>query len=243
MLLGNVRQFLTREDAALAVRLVSRGSAAAQDRAETRLREEGIDALLDDPALLEGLVRTPLGSRASYPLLCYVLVRHALRAQDTDDRALSDYVAGILLHFGLRDRAFRIAEADDETYDTLAALVRDAEGQDPRRSFLVRLHLAHYALWMAGLFPDHIAARRHRRGGPDLDYYDELGAHGFRLAAQHRLANEHGVEPLLREAAQRYVALRVALNNVSDTLLFPDRHTPDRLLRQVRDAARWRLAS
>jgi hypothetical protein len=30
---------------------------------------------------------------------------------------------------------------------------------------------------------------------------------------------------------------------VSDTLLFPDVNTPDRLMRQVRDEARWRLLS
>jgi hypothetical protein len=30
---------------------------------------------------------------------------------------------------------------------------------------------------------------------------------------------------------------------VSDALLFPNVHTPERLMRQVRDEARWRLAS
>ena len=87
------------------------------------------------------------------------------------------------------------------------------------------------------------SSRRHRRGGPDLDYYDVLGARGYALAAEHRLAHEQGLSPLFAEAARRYVALRIALNAVSDTLFFPDRHTPDRLLRQVRDDARWRLAS
>jgi hypothetical protein len=243
MIVANVRHRLTRQDAQLAVRLVARGSGHAQDTAETTLRDHGLDALMDDPRLLEGLVRTPAGATASWPMFCYVVVRHALRAHGTDDRVLADYVAAILEAFAWRDRAQRIADTDDERYDTLAALARDAEHGDPRRTYLVRLHLGNYALWLSGCFPDRIEAQRHRRGGPDLDYYDALGARGFSLAAEHRLAHEQGVDTMLTEVAKRFLALRVALNAVSDTLFFPNRHTPDRLLRQVRDEGRWRLAS
>lgn len=243
MIVANVRHRLTRNDAQLALTLIARGSGRARDDAEAALRDAGLDALLDDARLLEGLVRTPAGASASWPLFCYVVVRHALRAHGTDDRTLADYVAAVLEAFAFRDRAHRIATADDERYETLADLLRDAEGPEPRRAYLVRVHLGNYALWLAGCFPDRIEARRHRRGGPDLDYYDELGARGFTLAAEHRLAHEQGLSPLFAEAARRYVALRVALNAVSDTLFFPNRHTPDRLLRQVRDESRWRLAS
>jgi hypothetical protein len=34
----------------------------------------------------------------------------------------------------------------------------------------------------------------------------------------------------------------VALHGISAVLLFPHRHTPERLLRQVRDEARWMLS-
>lgn len=240
MVVANVRQRLTRRDAHLAVRLIARGTAAAQDEAEGSLRDEGLDALLDDPRLLEGLIRLPLGASASWPLFCYVIVRHALRAHGTEDRGLADYVAAVLEQFGTGDRARRIASADDQVYDTLAGLLRDADSGDARRAFLVRVHLGNSALWLAGCFPDHIAHRHHRRGAPDLDYYDELGARGFALAAEHRLSLEHGLRPLFLEASRRYVALRIALNAVSDALLFPHRHTPDRLLRQVRDGMRMR---
>jgi hypothetical protein len=43
-------------------------------------------------------------------------------------------------------------------------------------------------------------------------------------------------------AAERFPLLRVALNRISDALLFPDHHTPDRLMRQVQDEARWKRA-
>ena len=41
----------------------------------------------------------------------------------------------------------------------------------------------------------------------------------------------------------RFGALRAALNDVSDSLLFPDRYSPERLMRQVASEARWRRVS
>jgi hypothetical protein len=243
MILANVRQQLGRDDAQLALRLVARGSATEYDRAEETLRDRGIDGLLDDPRLLAALLESDQAMHASYPLLSYVAVRHALQRVGENDRALADYVAAILLHFGLRDRATRIGDADDETYTTLAELVESLDGPDARRNFLVRAHLGNYALWLSGLFPDSIESRRWRRGGPDLEYYEALGRRGFQLAADHRLAAEHGLTALFALAAERFAVLRLALNRVSDSLLFPRHHTPERLMRQVRDEVRWRWVS
>ncbi len=239
MILADVRARLSRADAELALGLISAGGGRERDRAEGALRDAGIDALLDDPRLLAALAGRPghaAAARASWPLFAYVVVRHALRQVGEHDRVLADYVASILMHFGLRGRAERVSESDDERFDTLADLLGAANGPDARRAFLVRAHLGNYALWMSGMFPDGVAARHYRRGGPDLDYYEEMGRRGYRLAADHRLAAEHGLAPLYSVAADRFAVLRAALNAVSDTLLFPHRHSPERLMRQVRDA-------
>ena len=241
MILANVRQHLTRDDAQLAVRLIARGSSDAIEEAETTLREQGFDALLDDPRLLAGLMVSRQGSHASFPLFAYVVVRHALRDVGEGDRALADYVASILLHFGLGSRAGRVGESDDEVYSTLAELSGALESADPQRSFLVRAHLGNYALWMSGVFPDYIELRRWRRGGPDLDYYEEMGRRGFTLAADHRLAAQHGLTALFEAAAARFPVLRQALNNVSDALLFPHHHSPEKLMRQVQVERKWML--
>lgn len=240
MILGNVRASLTRNDAQLALRLISRGSAPDLVAGEEALRGLGIDGLLDDPRLLPALLESRLGMHASLPLFCYVVVRRALRNAGEDDRALADYVAAILLHFGARGRANRIAESDDQTYDTLAALLDEVDGSDARRTFLVRQHLGNYALWVSGLFPDQIEQRRWRKGGPDLEYYEDLGRRGFQLAADHRLAHDYGLDALFREVAERFATLRIVLNGVSDALFFPDNNSPERLMRQVRDEAGWR---
>lgn len=236
MIVANLRRSLARHDAHLAVRLVARGSDRELEQLEGSLREQGIDAILDDPRLLDALLETPRGAHASLALFTYVVVRNALRRLGEGDRTIADYLASVVVEFARRDRALRVSPADDEVYDTLARLLEDAEGPDARRTLLVRAHLGNYALWLSGLFPDHIEHRRARRGGPDLDYYEALGRRGYRLAADHRLAAAEGVALLFASAAERFAVMRAALQDVGDQLLFPGRSSPERVLRQVRSA-------
>ena len=242
MILANSRHQLTREDAALAIRLVASDSRTELERAQQRLADEGLDAILDDARLPNALLQSRFGAYASLPLFLYVMVRHALLGAGEKDRVLSDYLTAVVLSFNARGRADRISEADDQLYDTLASLLEDVNDGDPRRAFLVRVHLGNQALWFSGLFPDRIEHRKWRRGGPDLGYFEELGRRGFELAAEHRFAAQYGMSEVYTNVAARFGLLRVALNSLSDKLLFPSVHTPERLMRQVEDEARWRLA-
>lgn len=238
MILANVRRQLTRDDAQLAARMIAGDSRRELESLQARLADEGIDAILDDPRLSEALRRHWLGAQASFALFAYVTVRDAMRRAGEGDRGLADYVASILVHFCHAERVHRVAMSDDETYGTLFELLDDVNDPDGRRSFLVRTHLGNYALWLSGLFPDHIEQRRWRRGGPDLGYFEALGRRGFALASEHRLAEQHGLSDLYASAAERFPLLRLALNEVSDRLLFAHVHTPERLMRQVRDIMR-----
>jgi hypothetical protein len=240
---ATIRHHLTRDDAQLVARLIARDSGRPLAEIEQTLADRGIDAVLDDPRLPGALLRAGQGACASFPLFAYVMVRHALQRLGENDRRLADYVAAVMTHFVVRDNAHRISAADDQLYDTLAALMADVNDPDGRRSFFVRTHLGNYALWLSGLFPDHIEHRRWRRGGPDLDYYEEMGRRGFQLAAGHRLADDHGMATLFATAADRFGLLRAALNDVSDALLFPNNYTPERLMRQVTSEVRWRRLS
>jgi hypothetical protein len=239
MILADLRHRLTRDDAQLALRLVSRPDGAHAERMENALRDDGIDALLDDPRLLAALLDGRQGMHASLGLVSYVLVRHALMRAGEPDRRIADYVASIFMHFGLRHRATRLSDTDDEVYTTMAELLGAVDGPDARRTLLARAHLGNYALWLSGFFPDFIESRRWRRGGPDLEYYEEMGKRGFQLAADHRLAADYGLDALYATAALRFPVLRTALNAISDQLLFPHVNTPERIMRQVKDEARW----
>src|SRR6185437_3905567 len=114
MILADTRHRLTRNDAQLAARLLAAESGEPLEELESRLADEGINAILDDPRLPGALLRDRRGAHASFPLFSYVLIRHALRRMGEDDRGLADYVSSILVHFGFRDRAWRITENDDE---------------------------------------------------------------------------------------------------------------------------------
>jgi len=237
MIVANVRSRLRAADLRLAILALAGGDAARRARYERVLVEEGPDRLLDDPALLAALLSQRSLAVPSALLLTYVAVRHTLLAGGTNDRVLADYLAALLLEFGDHDRHTRVRERDDESYRYLVDLLADLARQDRggERWFLLQAHLGNYSLWLAGLFPDYIAARRTRRGGPDLPYYDALGRHGFALASRHRLAERFGVAGVFRAAAERFPALRAAFNRLSDRMLFPFPAvmTPERLLRSL----------
>ena len=194
------------------------------------------DQLLDDPHLLDALLAVRSLEQPSPALFAYVAVRHVLRAAGIENAGLADYLAALLLEFGDHDRHTRVGAHDDQTYnylvDIVSALAPEGGGEG-ERAFLLRVHLGNYSLWLAGLFPDRIAYRRARAGGPDLPYYDQLGRQGFDLAARHRLADRFGVAAIYRAVADRFPAVRVALNRLSDRVFFPDVFTPDRVLRSL----------
>lgn len=221
----------------LAVELLGQ-SRAERHRLAQRAVEQGPDALWDDPRLMDALVRSRDLRRPSAALFFYVVLRRLLLELGVDDRALTDYCAAMVLAFGRGDRAYHLAEHDENRYAYLVDLIAEAGRAEGERQFRVRLHLGNFSLWLTGIFPDYIAARRTRKGGPSLPYYEAHGRRGFLLASDHALARQYGLIGVLRAAGERFGELRVALNRLSDRLMFPHHHSPERLMRQVEDEFR-----
>lgn len=233
MIRADIRSGLGAADLELVVTALSQGSASRRAELEQMLSTDGPDALLDAPELLERLAALRGMLVPSAPLFLYVAMRHFLRAATVDDRDVADYLASMVLAFGQRDRANRVSWNDDQHHAYLVDILADLDGADGDRKFRITVHLGNYALWLSGLFPDYIAARRLRHGGPDVSYYDALGRRGFGLASGHQLADRYGLDNVFRAAAERFVAIRAALNGVSDRFLFPGACTPDRIMRQM----------
>lgn len=238
MIAATVRAALTAQDEAQAIRLLAGGSAAEERRLRDAAAAEGADVLWDDPRLPVALLECRRLTQPSAPLLLYVALRHAMLELGLDRRDLSDYAASLVLAFGREDRAYRISEHDENTYGYVVDLAQETARADDRRQFQVLAHLGNFALWLTGIFPDYIAARRARKGGPDLEYYEAAGKRGFQRAAGHRLAESYGLAGLLGEAGAFFTEMRIAMNRFSDRLMFPHTHSPDRLLRQVADEFR-----
>lgn len=238
MIVPNVRTTFDRSDASFVIWLLTRGNEAERERERDRLEAEGLDAILDDPRTFNALMATREFSSAHPGLVFYLLVRHALLESGVSDRVIADYVAALLVAFGHTRRAFRPDEQAQE-FMHLVDIVAAGDEASGERAFLLRAHLGEFALWLSGLFPDHIAARVQRRGAPGLDYYEQLGATGYRMAADYTLARTHGLDRVYRECAETFPVLRTALNRIADRHLFPatgDRI--ERLLRQVTDGFR-----
>ncbi len=238
MIRANARSRLREADFQLVMIVLARGSAVRRADLERRLEREGPDALLDDPDLAERLlaVRTLLAPSA--PLVVYALVRRHLQAAGFVDRELADYLAALVLDFGAGSRARSVEAGDGAPREYLVDLLAALAAADDVTRFRTLAHLGNYALWLAGLFPDRIAARHLRRGGPDVSYYDRIGRMGFREASHHALAGPAGMSGLFAGAAERFPGLRAALNRMSDRVFFPQVVTADRILRELgRDAA------
>src|SRR5687768_4359694 len=221
MIRADLRSRLRAADVELVILLLSRGSAHRRAAVERQLAAEGPDALLERPELLERLLAVRTMLVPSDALFFYVVLRHALQRSGVDDRELADYLGSLMLEFGRRDRAWRVDWNDDARHAYLVDILADLEATSGERRFKVMAHLGNYALWLAGLFPDYIAARRVRSGGPDVSYYDALGRRGFGMASDHALADHYGLEGVFRSAAERFPEIRTALNGVSERYLFP----------------------
>ena len=122
MILPTIRDSFGRRDAQHLVGLLGQGDKDLRAGAERRLREEGVDSLLDDPRLLNALLTGPDVS-APPALVFYVLVRQALLETGIDDRSLADYVASLILVFGRGTREYRISDRSEEEFHYLVDVV------------------------------------------------------------------------------------------------------------------------
>jgi hypothetical protein len=233
MILPTVRASFSRRDVLHLVQLLGKDDDELRGGAERRLDEEGADAILDDPRVLNALLTDPLAS-APTNLVFYVLVRHSLLEVGIDDRGTADYVASLLVAFGQAGRAYRPSDTAPDEYHYLVDMVIRLADADQREAFLLRSHLGNFSLWFSGLFPDYLAARVRLKGAPDIRYYERMGATGYQLAARSPEAKTLGVDGLLRDVGDHFVGVRTALNLVSDRYLWPHSGDPvNRLLREV----------
>jgi hypothetical protein len=240
MIVPNVRSSFGRNDAQFVIWMLSRGIEKARLAEEERLRDAGFDSLLDDPRTFNALLAGRDFSTASSSLVFYLLARHALLEDGLDDLLLADYLSSLLLAFGRMARDHQIDELTGQ-FRYLVDIVDAGDRSDGHRAFRLRAHLGEFALWLTGVFPDHITARVRRKGAPGLDYYESVGATGFRMAARFRDAEQHGLDRVYLVCAEAFPRVRVALNRIADRHLFPasgDRI--ERLLRQVSDDFRAR---
>src|SRR5213083_797137 len=175
-------------------------------------------SLLDHPRLVDAILNHCGHLRISSQFYFYVLARHVLQQGGIGDRKLCDYVASVLETFSHASRL----QISDETHhfaeqyisDILIALNRAT----PEQAFLLRAHIGNYSLFISGIFHEN-TQRRSLRGGPDIEFYEQVGRTNYQLVASHAVARRCDLDDVFEGLADRFREVRLALNQLSDQLL------------------------
>jgi hypothetical protein len=234
MIRANCRARFTAADFDFIVRTLARSQTDQVSLVDLLSDVETRDSILDHPRLVDAILNHCGHLRISSQFYFYVLARHVLQQGGIGDRKLCDYIASLLETFSHASRLqvlqtpARSAESttadssSGEQYisDILIALTRAT----PEQAFLLRAHIGNYSLFISGIFHEN-AQRRSLRGGPHIEFYEQVGRTNYQLVASHATARRCELDDVFEGLADRFRDVRLALNELSDRLLNLDDDT------------------
>jgi hypothetical protein len=229
---ANCRAQFTADDFSFVVRVLAKSQRDAVSLVSLLSDEAERDAILDHDLIYQSVVDGTGCLQVSAAFYFYILTRRVLRRVSLDERALTDYVAAVLLGFShtsqLRAQGDPNSTARSFTY--LSDLMTQANNCPPEQAFVVRVHLANYALFLSGMFADRVHSHVQRRGAPSLRFYEAVGGSTFLSVADHPQARRSDLHEIYRLLGGEFRRVRLALNNLADTLLHLH-ETPSILIR------------
>jgi hypothetical protein len=181
--------------------------------------EASRDAVLDEEALLHALLERPACTAVSAPCYFYILVRHLLRRAGLADRRLADYVAAVLAEAGGGAPAQVSVQGRRRALGYVFEMVAALREVDRATAFFLCAHIGDRALFITGVFPEHLRHRTERRAAPPLEWFEQTGRAHYRAASGHRLAEKHDVRDVLADLAEAFAEVRRALNDLSERLV------------------------
>ena len=181
---------------------------------------DSIDVMLDSSKLFRALLERPACLQVSTHFYFYVLVRHVLLESGLDDRTVADYVAEVLAEFSSAERARRPIASDPHPYDYMVDLLAAIRDADEQTRFILRAHVGNLSLFMTGVFSRHLEHRARMRAAPEMEFYESLGVSNFLAASDHPLARRYEIAPVYQALSESFHTTRVALNDLSERLLF-----------------------
>jgi hypothetical protein len=181
---------------------------------------ESLDRVLDQPKLFRAVLdmRSHLG--VSLHFYFYVLVRHVLLREEIHDRDVADYVAEVLAEFALQQRLRNPDPNADASLEYLHEMLEALERLHEEDRFAMQTHIGNYALFLSGIFPGHLQRRSERRAAPGFRFYEELGSAHYRMAGGHYLARRMDMVSIFMTLGQAFHLTRLALNHLSENLVF-----------------------
>jgi hypothetical protein len=220
MIQANCRVQFAAQDIDFILSVLGRKAGTAECLVKLLADEESRDVILDDEGLFHALLERGGCLQVSTRFYFYILVRQVFRRADIRDRAVADYVAEVLSEFARAEQVRCVAPGQANPLDYVFEMLTALKTADDRTSFLIRVHIGNYSLFLSGVFPARIRFRAERRGFPDLKYYESMGRMQYRAASDHRLAQRYAVAGILSTLAERFQTTRLALNDMADRLLW-----------------------
>jgi hypothetical protein len=136
--------------------------------------------------------------------------RHLARGAYVHDRALIEYVGGVLTDFTHTDRLYQIRDARGRRLEEVAEMlvesnpILDATSFDRERA--VRKHIGDFTLFYAGFFPEAIASlpRVHPLSVDAFVDYVAAGKQSYAVVAAFNLFEYRDEAPLFKRLSERF---------------------------------------
>jgi hypothetical protein len=238
MIQPNCRVQFAAEDMDFILSILGRKIGGVECLVKLLADEESRDVILDDEALFHALLERRGCLRVSSRFYFYILVRHVFRRSGVEDRIVADYVAEVLAEFAQAERARCVLPGGINSLDYFFEMLSALQTADDRTAFYLRAHIGNYSLFLSGVFPERIRFRAEARGFPDVRYYDALGRTHYRVASDHRLAQQYELTGIFHTLSERFETTRKALNDIAERLFSMEvDYSLETLLSQRRGAA------
>jgi hypothetical protein len=140
-----------------------------------------------------------------------------------NDVPAARYIAGLLIDFCQADNLYRIRNIRGKPLDDVAEMLIASNPLLEGRSFIyereVRKHIGDYTLFLAGLFPEHVA-RIHRQGRrlDSLVDYLKAGKESYSVVAAFNQFEFRDQAPLFRRLSDQFELCVFGLNLVKQDL-------------------------
>jgi hypothetical protein len=218
MIRANCRERFTAADFDFIVRTLARSQTDQVSLVDLLSDSETRDSILDNPRLVDAILSNPAHLRISSQFYFYVLARYVLRQGGILDRKLCDYVGSLLEAFSRANQLHQAAHIDGRAHEYICDMLIALQRVTREQAFLLRAHIGNYSLFITGIFHEN-TQRRCERGGPDLEFYEQIGRSNYQLLAEHATARRCELDDVFGGLAGRFHDVRLALNQLSDRLL------------------------
>ncbi len=232
MIQANCRAQFTADDFSFVVRVLAKSQRDAVSLVSLLSDEAERDAILDHDLVYESIVDHTGCLQVSAAFYFYVLTRRVLRRVSLEERALTDYVAAVLLAFSKTSQLRAPGEQSPTTrsFSYISDLMAQASKCPPEQAYILRVHTAEYALFLSGMFAERVNAHVQRRGAPSLGFYESVGQSTYLSIADHPQSRRTDLQDIFRQLGGEFRRVRLALNSLADTLLHLH-ETPSILIR------------